>query len=159
LVKDGTIDALLRHFEDPTVGMVGGHPTPVNSETTFLGHAVHLQWRLHDRIARETPKLGEIVAFRNVVPSIPLDTPVDEISIQALVEQLGYRLVYEPQAIVYNRGPTTVRDFLRQRRRIYAGHLRVADQQGYSAPTMSSARLLRTPLRSRALLSPRGAVR
>src|SRR6478735_2456792 len=26
LVEDGTIDALLRHFEDETVGMVGGHP-------------------------------------------------------------------------------------------------------------------------------------
>ena len=138
--------------------MVGGHPIPVNHESTFLGHAVHLQWRMHDRIARETPNLGEIVAFRNVVPSIPSDTAVDEISIQALVEQLGYRLVYEPQAIVYNRGPTTVRDFLLQRRRIYAGHLRVADQQGYPAPTMSSARLLRTLLRSGAFMSPRGAV-
>src|SRR5215208_2504982 len=94
LVEDGTIDALMRHFEDPGVGMVGGHPIPVNPETTFLGHAVHLQWRLHDRIARESPKLGEIVAFRNVVPSIPTDTAVDEISIQAVVTQLGYRLVY-----------------------------------------------------------------
>src|SRR5919202_3461681 len=28
LVKDGTIDALLRHLGDPRVGMVGGHPTP-----------------------------------------------------------------------------------------------------------------------------------
>jgi poly-beta-1,6-N-acetyl-D-glucosamine synthase len=158
LVEDGTIDALLRHFDDPGVGMVGGHPIPVNHETTFLGHAVHLQWRMHDRIARETPKLGEIVAFRNVVPSIPTDTAVDEISIQALVEQLGYRLVYDPQAVVYNRGPTTVRDFLRQRRRIYAGHLRIADQQAYPAPTMNSARLLRTLLRSGAFMSPRGAV-
>ena len=51
--------------------MVGGHPTPVNSEANFLGHAVHLQWRLHDRIARQAPKLGEIVAFRNVVPEHP----------------------------------------------------------------------------------------
>src|SRR3954469_24635341 len=155
LVEDGTIDALLRHFDDPGVGMVGGHLIPVNRETTFLGHAVHLQWRLHDRIARESPKLGEIVAFRNVVPSIPTDTAVDEISIQALVEQLGYRLVYEPQAIVYNRGPTTGRDFLRQRRRIYAGHLRVADQQGYAAPTMESSRVARALLGSGAFVSPR----
>jgi poly-beta-1,6-N-acetyl-D-glucosamine synthase len=158
LVKDGTIDALLRHFEDPTVGMVGGHPTPVNSETTFLGHAVHLQWRLHDRIARETPKLGEIVAFRNVVPSIPLDTPVDEISIQALVTQLGYRLVYEPRAVVYNRGPTTVPDFLRQRRRIYAGHLRVRAQQGYSASTMSPFRVLQALRGSGSFTTPRAAL-
>jgi poly-beta-1,6-N-acetyl-D-glucosamine synthase len=158
VVKDGTIDALLRHFEDPTVGMVGGHPTPVNDETTFLGHAVHMQWRLHDRIARESPKLGEIVAFRNVVPSIPLDTPVDEISIQALVTQLGYRLVYEPQAVVYNRGPTTVADFLRQRRRIYAGHLRVRAQQGYSASTMSPSRVLQALRGSGSFRTPRAAL-
>ncbi len=158
LVEEGTIDALLRHFEDGTVGMVGGHPIPVNGETTFLGHAVHLQWRLHDRIARESPKLGEIVAFRNVVPSIPNDTAVDEISIQGLITQLGYRLVYEPEAIVYNRGPTTVRDWLRQRRRIHAGHLRVVEQQGYSASTMSSSRVLRALVGSGSFGSPRSFV-
>src|SRR6478752_1237704 len=141
--------------EDGTVAMVGGHPIPVNRETSLMGHAVHLQWRMHDRIARQSPKLGEIVAFRNVVPSIPTDTAVDEISIQALVEQLGYRPLYEPLAIVYNRGPTTVRDFLRQRRRIYAGHLRIADQQGYAAPTMSSARVLRALAGSGGFGSPR----
>jgi biofilm PGA synthesis N-glycosyltransferase PgaC len=155
LVKDGTIDALLHHFEDPTVGMVGGHPIPVNPETSFLGHAVHLQWRLHDRIARESPKLGEIVAFRNVVPSIPLDTAVDEISIQALIIQLRYQLVYEPEAVVYNRGPTTVGDFLRQRRRIYAGHLRVREQQAYSASTMSTRRVLRAFVGSGSFTTPR----
>jgi biofilm PGA synthesis N-glycosyltransferase PgaC len=158
LVKDGTIDALLRHFYDPAVGMVGGHPTPVNSETTFLGHAVHLQWRLHDRIARQSPKLGEIVAFRNVVPSIPLDTAVDEISIQAFITQLGYQLVYEPEAVVYNRGPTTVGDFLRQRRRIHAGHLRVREQQAYSASTMSVRRVLQALWGSGSFTTPRAAV-
>lgn len=155
LVEDKTLEALLRHFDDPAVGMVGGHPTPVNSETSFLGHAVHLQWRLHDRIARQAPKLGEIVAFRNVVPNIPLDTAVDEISIQALISQLGYRLVYEPRAVVYNRGPTTVRDFLRQRRRIYAGHLRVREQQDYSAPTMSAWRAARALCGSGSFTTPR----
>jgi biofilm PGA synthesis N-glycosyltransferase PgaC len=158
LADDGTFDALLRHFQDPAVGMVGGHPTPVNSEASFLGHAVHLQWRLHDRIARQSPKLGEIVAFRNVIPSIPLDTAVDEISIQALISQLGYELVYEPQALVYNRGPTSVRDFLRQRRRIYAGHLRVREQQDYPAPTMNTWRVARALRGSGSFATPRAAV-
>lgn len=137
VVNQGAFEAMLRHFADPAVGMVGGQPTPVNQETTFLGHAVHLQWRLHDRISRQSPKLGEMVAFRNVVPSIPVDTAADELSVQALIAQLGYRLVYEPEATVYNRGPSTRSDFLRQRRRIYAGHLRVREHQGYSAPTMT----------------------
>jgi hypothetical protein len=158
LLRQGTLEAALRHFDDPTVGMVGGHPIPVNDESTLLGHAVHLQWRLHDQIARESPKLGEMVAFRNVVPSIPLDTAVDEISIQAIVTQLGYRLVYEPQAIVFNRGPSTVRDFLRQRRRIYAGHLRVAEQQQYAAPTMDGRRVWRALRGSGSFSSPRAAV-
>lgn len=157
LVKDGTIDALLRHFQDPAVGMVGGHPIPVNDETTFLGQAVHLLWRLHDRLARQSPKLGEIVAFRNVVPSIPLDTAVDEISIQALITQLGYQLVYEPEAVIYNRGPATVGDFLRQRRRIHAGHLRIRQQQGYAASTMSVWRIGRALLGSGSFTTPRAA--
>ena len=157
LLKDGTIDALLSHFQDPQVGMVGGHPIPVNDEGTLLGHSVHILWRLHDRIAREAPKLGEVVAFRNVIPSIPLDTAVDEISIQALISHLGYRLVYEPTAIVYNRGPSTVGDFLKQRRRIYAGHLLIQKQQGYVAPTMSSRRIMRALLSIDAFATPRDA--
>ena len=158
LVKDDTIDVLLAHFDDPRVGMVGGRPTPVNGETTFLGHAVNLQWRLHDRIAREDPKLGEIVAFRNVIPEIPLDTAVDELSIQCLITQLGYTLVYEPRAVVYNRGPATVADFLRQRRRIYAGHLLVRKQQGYAAATMDKHRVVRAFVASGSFATPRAAV-
>ena len=155
LLEDDALEALLRHFRDPAVGMVGGHPIPMNEENTLLGHAVHLQWRLHDHVAREAPKLGEVVAFRNVVRHIPVDTPVDEISIQALVTQMGYRLVYEPQAIVYNRGPSTISDFLRQRRRISAGHLRIRQQQGYAAPTMSVRRAGRSLLATRPFGTPR----
>jgi poly-beta-1,6-N-acetyl-D-glucosamine synthase len=158
LLKEGTLDALMCHFDDPDVGMVGGRPIPVNGEGSFLGHAVHLQWRLHDRIARSSPKLGEIVAFRNVVPSIPLDTAVDEISIQALITRLGFRLVYEPEAVVYNRGPASVRDFLRQRRRIYAGHLQVRKQQTYSASTMGAWRIFRALRGSGSFTTPRACV-
>ena len=42
-VEDGAFDLLLRHFADPAVGMMGGHPAPDNGAGTFLGHAVHLQ--------------------------------------------------------------------------------------------------------------------
>ena len=159
VLEEGALEVLLHHFEDPSVGMVGGHPVPVNSETTLLGHAVQLQWRLHDHIARRSPKLGEMVAFRSVVSSIPLDTAVDELSVQAIVAQLGYRLVYEPAAVVYNRGPATVADFLTQRRRIHAGHLAVRRRDGYPAPTLSilavAAALLRS---SRAFATPRAVL-
>ena len=130
------LEYLCAPFGDPTVGMVGGRPVPVNDPSTFMGHAVHLLWRLHDHLSRVQPKLGELVAFRNVISGIPSDTAVDEMSIQALISQLGYRVIYEPASIVYNKGPLTIRDFLRQRRRIYAGHLHVKTRQKYQASTM-----------------------
>ncbi|PZR87312.1 MAG: hypothetical protein DLM67_22380 [Candidatus Nephthysia bennettiae] len=144
-------------FQDPKVGMVGGRPVPVNDPYTFMGHVVHLLWRLHDHVARDQPKLGEVVAFRNVISGIPADTAVDEISIQALISQLGYRLLYEPGCVVYNKGPVTVHDFVKQRRRIYAGHLQVRRQQKYDAPTMRVTPIVRRLFDCRhfALSSPR----
>src|SRR5260370_37203979 len=96
-----------------------------------MGYAVHLLWRLHDRVARIPPKLGEVIAFRNVISGIPTTSAVDEISIQALISQLGYQLLYEPAGIGYNKGPLTIRDVLKQRRRIDAGHFQTLEQQDY----------------------------
>src|SRR6266702_3367847 len=143
LPEASALEYLCAPFKDPKIGMVGGRPVPVNDQATFLGHTVHLLWRLHDHLARVQPKLGEVIAFRNVISGIPTDSPVDEISIQALISQLGYRLIYEPACVVYNKGPLTIHDFLKQRRRIYAGHLQVRDQQNYEASTMKVSPIAR----------------
>jgi len=141
--ETSAIENLCAHFKDPKVGMVGGRAVPVNDPETFMGHAVHLLWRLHDRVARVTPKLGEVIAFRNVISGIPTNSSVDEISIQALISQLGYQLIYRPDCVVYNKGPVNVHDFLKQRRRIYAGHLKVRTQQNYEASTMKVSPIAR----------------
>lgn len=140
--EKNTLEKLCAHFNDPTIGMVGARPVPVNDQYTFVGYAVHLLWRLHDRMARRRPKLGEAVAFRNILNSIPAASAVDEISIEASIATSGLQLVYEPAAIVYNKGPMTVRDFLKQRRRIHAGHLQVRSQERYEASTMKVGPIL-----------------
>jgi len=141
--EESAFEYLCSPILDTEVGMVGGRPIPVNDASTFMGHAVHLLWRLHDRVARIHPKLGEVIAFRNVISGIPTDSAVDEISIQALISQLGYKLIYNPECVVYNKGPVTVRDFLKQRRRIYAGHLKARAQQNYEACTMKVTPIIR----------------
>jgi Glycosyl transferase family 2 len=40
VIRARALDALLCHFNDPRVGIVGAHPMPVNDERTFLGRAV-----------------------------------------------------------------------------------------------------------------------
>jgi biofilm PGA synthesis N-glycosyltransferase PgaC len=149
LPEASALEYLCAPFKEPQIGMVGGRPVPVNDPSTFMGYAVHLLWRLHDRLARVHPKLGEVIAFRNVISGIPVDSPVDEISIQALLTQLGYQLLYEPACVVYNKGPLTLRDFLKQRRRIYAGHLQTRDRQNYEASTMKVSLIARQLLASR----------
>lgn len=144
-------------FADPAIGMVGGRPVPINDPATFLGHTVHLLWCLHDGLARRCPKLGEIIALRHVIPAIAPGSAVDEVSIQALICTLGYTLHYQPACVVYNKGPLSARDFLAQRRRIYAGHLMVRKQQRYEASTMRISPILQQLIvcRSVALGSPR----
>ncbi|GHO88904.1 hypothetical protein KSZ_69100 [Dictyobacter formicarum] len=138
-------------FKHPHIGMSGGRPVPINNKDTFMGHTVHLLWHLHDRLARQEPKLGEAIAFRNVLATIPHKSAVDEISIQALISHLGYHLQYQPACIVYNKGPLTVQEFIQQRKRIYAGHLQVRATQNYAASTMKICPIFRQLLACRDL--------
>ena len=141
-LSESAIEELAGPFIDPKVGMTGGHPVPINDKNTLVGFAVHLVWNLHHELALKHPKLGELTAFRNVLKEIPAGTAVDELSIEAEIKKKGLKLVYCPEAIVYNRGPLTVSDFLKQRRRIYCGHLWVKKTEKYSASSMSATRLL-----------------
>lgn len=137
-----TIEKLVAPFADPNVGMTGGRPVPTNDPRRFMGYVAHLLWNLHHRVSLRRPKMGELIAFRNAFRQIPFDSAVDEASIEPLILGQGMALRYAPEAVVYNRGPETVHDFFKQRRRIYAGHLYVRDTLGYRVSTTSGWRIL-----------------
>ena len=136
LPDHGALTKLVSAMEDPEVALSGGRPVPVNDPNTPLGYAVHLLWRLHHRLAMHQPKLGEMIALRaEAVVTLPR-TSVDEACFQALIESAGWRSKYVPDAIVRNRGPATVKDFVRQRRQIHTGHLWLRHRQHYEVPSM-----------------------
>lgn len=141
---EDTIENLTEPFKDPKIGMVGGRPIPVNDKNTFMGFTSHLIWELHHRLALKKPKLGELVAFRkNLDIKLPTDTAVDEAYIEALVHEKGYELIYAPRAIVNNKGPETISDFLKQRRRIFAGHIHLKRTKGYMPSSMNKFEILK----------------
>ena len=141
--KEDTLDKLVTPFRDPNIGMTGAHPVPVNSKDSFIGFTVNLMWSLHHRIALMTPKLGELVAFRSLVREIPKDTAVDEASIEAIIRDAGYELYYVPDAFVKNKGPENIRDFIKQRRRIAAGHKHLLREQKHEVSTSDPKNILR----------------
>ena len=61
---------------------------------------------------------------------------MDEASIEAIIRKAGYKLCYVPDAIVRNKGPENIRDFLKQRRRIAAGHKHLMIEERYEVSTM-----------------------
>lgn len=157
------VERLVAPFADPDVGMTGARPVPVDDPATFMGFVVHMLWRLHHEMALATPKLGEMVAFRSFVTSIPPESAVDEASIEAIVTAAGKKLRYVPEAVVYNKGASSVRDFLKQRRRIYAGHLWLSEFQDYDVSTRHVGGIVTVLMRTldrrpRALLWTAGGV-
>jgi biofilm PGA synthesis N-glycosyltransferase PgaC len=150
LPETDCIERLVGPFADPMVGITGGRPVAINARDTLPGFAANLLWDMHHHISLSNPKMGELIAYRNFAEiEISPDTVDDEGIVEELVARKGMYKVYQPQAIVYLRGPTTVRDFVKQRRNIYAGHLQLRARTSYTPSTfgtLSVARQLFVPL-------------
>lgn len=125
---------------DAKIGMTGGAPIPLNDPNTFLGYIIHSWWWFH----RNIPRFGEIIAYRNILKDISPTTAVDEAFIQAKLIQRGYKVVHIDEARVRNKGPETVQDLVKQRRRIFNGHARLCAEEGVQINNMtkSSIKLL-----------------
>ena len=134
-LDEGSLRHLLEPFEDETVGMSGGHPIPVNDPEGVIGFAVHMLWDMHHRIALIHPKIGELMAFRRLDKALPTTSQSDEDLIRIELEKRGLRSVYVPEAIVFNKGPTTIADFWKQRTRVNIGEKYLKRWFGYQVPT------------------------
>ncbi len=142
LPAKNTIEKMIEPFSNPKIGMTGGRPVPENESYTFIGYAVNLLWNLHHQMALISPKLGEMVAFRKTFNSIPEDSAVDEASIEAIIREQKLQLQYIPEAIIHNKGPENIADFIKQRRRIEAGHLWLKEKSDYEVSSQNPAILV-----------------
>ena len=71
---------------------------------------------------------------------------MDEAFVEALIVRRGMQVRYAPDAVVYSMGPQTVSDFVRQRRRNYAGHLYLKEKYGYQVSSLQNTRVVRIAL-------------
>lgn len=142
LPRHDSIEHLIKPFADPTIGMTGAQKVPVNATDTFIGYTSHLRLALEHQLSLEIPRLGELIAFRKIIDGIPADVAMDEAFMEAFVIERNLRVVYAPLAVVYNMGPETVGDFLRQRRRNHAGHLHLRHKYGYKVSSLNTRQVL-----------------
>jgi len=143
---EDAIENMVRMFHDPAVGMTGAHKVPVNTPEHIIGFLSHLRLKMEHQLCLEIPRLGELIAFRKVVDQIPPDVAMDEAFVEALVIRRGLQVRYAPDAVVFNMGPETISDFIKQRRRNHAGHLHLKEKYGYEVSSMGLPRLAKLAL-------------
>jgi len=146
LPREDTIEKMVRMFRDPAVGMTGAQKVAVNTPDHIVGLLSHLRLSMEHQLCLEIPRLGELIAFRKVFDQLPPDVAMDEAFVEALIIRRGMQVRYAPEAVVYNMGPETVSDFIKQRRRNYVGHLYLLDKYGYKVASLQNARVLRIAL-------------
>lgn len=135
IVEKGSLNALVSPFKDETIGVAGGHPLPVNSKRTIIGFAVFMLWDMHHRLSLIYPKVGEMMAFRNMHIQIPTGMQSDEDLIRMDLEKKGLRSIYVSEATVINKGPETVHDYLKQRTRVNIGERYMKKWYDFDIPT------------------------
>jgi len=147
LPRQDAIENLVRMFRDPKVGMTGAHKVPVNTPEHIVGYLSHLRLAMEHNLCLEIPRLGELIAFRKVFDHIPPDIAMDEAFVEGLVIKRGLNVVYAPDSVVYNLGPESFSDFVRQRRRNYAGHLHLKNKYGHRVASLDNRLVLKVAWR------------
>lgn len=132
-----SLQNLLAPLKDDDIGIVGGHPVPTNGTKTVAGFASHMIWTMHHHVSMISPQIGELIAFRDVGTRLSTKNSGDEGLLKMAVEKAGYKSAYAPEARVWNRGPETASDFLKQRIRVNIGERILKKEQDYDLPTWS----------------------
>ena len=137
LPNKGCFSRLASKVRLPNVGIVCGHPMPINSSDSLVGRLVQLLWRFHSHVFTELNDAGlarhatEIFVIRKgIVNMIPPETVNDDAYIALTAKKKGWLIKYETESRVSICGPKTFREYFQQRRRVIYGHHQVRKLAG-----------------------------
>jgi cellulose synthase/poly-beta-1,6-N-acetylglucosamine synthase-like glycosyltransferase len=134
LFAPDAVRKLVRHFEDPRVGVVCGALQFQASAESRQTEGVY--WRYESMLRLMESRLGvtlnasgAIYAIRRecFVP-IPTDTLVEDLVVPLEARRRGFQVTYDPEATAVDFGPTTVAGEFTRRVRIATGSFRTLGQ-------------------------------
>lgn len=132
------IMSLVRSMADESVGISCGRPEPIQRGRKLVRGLVETLWGFHNWQLEKLNHAGvlmhasEVFCFKNgIVKRIPKGIVNDDAFLAVAAKKKGYRIRYVPQSEVRVFGPQTISDYLKQRRRIIAGHYQVRSATGH----------------------------
>ena len=126
-----TISKLVRHFQDPTIGIVDTHIQSelgdikeiYKSETKYLSGEVKLKYKEGVLFGKLMGVFGGCFAIRsNCFCEIPKNLRVDDfyLTMKTLVQD--YKAISDPEAICFEKVGTSIKEEFKRKRRISSGN-------------------------------------
>jgi len=125
MIEPGGLAKLVRWLEDPSIGAVTGEKRVLadGGEGLYWSFEAWLK-RRENRMGSTIGVSGELVALRRAeYADLPTDTAVDDFWLTLDVAEGGKRIVYEPEARVYEEASESPRVEWERRTRIISGTL------------------------------------
>ena len=129
-VGDNSLNFLLEKFSNPKIGAVSGRPVPINKRNNFWGYISYLLTDMADRLRKKLAKEGKffvcsgyLYAIRKgPVKEIPPNILSDDAYASKIIWDKGYKIAYAPEAKVFVKYPTNLKDWLKQKVRSTGGY-------------------------------------
>ena len=144
--KPNCITALMETMAERSVGISCGRPVPVPRGSFLIREIVETLWGFHNWQLQQLNDAGllmhasEIFCIRRgIVKEIHKNMVNDDAYLAVMTKNRGYSIKYVPNSEVGVYGPQTVGDYLKQRRRIIAGHYQVRKETGAFSQFLYSA--------------------
>jgi cellulose synthase/poly-beta-1,6-N-acetylglucosamine synthase-like glycosyltransferase len=128
LIEPTSVSYLIRHFENPTIGVVCGELRFVTPEGSPVEEGFYWRYEitlksLESRIDSALGANGAIYAIRrDLFPVLPPHLITDDFVIPMKARARGFRVHYDPEAIAHEEVAAGVSDEFRRRIRIGAGN-------------------------------------
>jgi poly-beta-1,6-N-acetyl-D-glucosamine synthase len=128
MYRSDALTKLVRRFCDPGVGCVSGKVILTESAPELEGPTQNyysLEWRLQEwasSICSMPGADGAMYALRReLFRPCPGDTLIEDFAIAMAIIRQGRRVIHEPEAVGWERGPESLKEEFRRRVRIAAG--------------------------------------
>jgi len=137
-VSSNALVELASNFADPSVGVVSGELMFQSSaDTTTASHGVGIYWK-YEKFIRKSESCfrsvpgatGALYAMRrSLFRPIPFETILDDVVIPMQAVEQGYRCVFEPAAMAFDRPSQLTRQETLRKRRTIAGSAQMMIRQ------------------------------
>jgi len=129
-VGENSINLLLEHFKNKQVGAVSGNPVSLNPKNNLLGFWAYVLTNIANERRKKAVRLekrffcsGYLFAIRKkLFPILPEKILSEDGFISHKVYEQGYKIDYSEKSIVYIKYPTTIKDWIIQKKRSAGGY-------------------------------------